>query len=772
MGVLRPGLGICRGAVATVAALLVFMFCQPALSQEIVKRVRAEGERPKIGLVLSGGGAKGLAHIGVLKAIDRAGLHIDYIAGTSMGAIVAAMYACGYSAEQIEQVSRETQWMTLINSRPVLRDISIEEKDEFDNYLMTLPMKGFKPLINTGFFMPYQVMLRLQEVYFPVYKVKDFSQLDIPFRCVATDIASGEAVVLDKGDLAFATRSSMAIPGVFAATNYNGTKLVDGGIVRNFPVRDVIEMGADYVIGVNLFSGLTPAEQTNNMLDVMLQITNFRDAADLKDEKAACDVLIEPDVAQYNAASFSAQEAIFAIGDSTGKAFEPFFRQLADSLHKVYGVPYSPKMRMKPYDPQVRIVDFEFEGLENTNSRLLIHALNLHAGSLYRPADLTNAIKSAMSTGYYNNLVYELVPVGDAGNDVVFRCHVVENPMASVKIALSYNTFTGASIFLDYQRRSLLGRLSTTDFKVAISKTLRFRVKNRTLFGVKANHYIDFEFDHARFEVPTYNDNALSLNVYDYYHDQASALIGHSLSPNQDIGFSLGWEHFNVSPNVGGGDDLIGGHIHDIYANVRRRYNTLDRKFFSQSGSKVDLGVTLGFPLTYNFRSGAAADAIKAEGLYDYKFFARCNFRMEAHQPITDKFCLSEVVGAAASFGDRVFVHRTALGGTHRFLHNHHEFYGLLTAHRYESTFASLRLSAQYNVVSDLYLLLHLNSAVTFKSIDRYVNTLEHFRPKEWIHGGGVSVGYSLLNTLPMDFTLTYSPDDKFNINVNIGYYF
>ena len=249
-----------------------------AQTHEIQKRERTPGERPKIGLVLSGGGAKGLAHIGVLKAIDRSGLHIDYIAGTSMAAIVAAMYACGDSADQIEQVSRETNWMKLISSKPSFEDIGIEDRDEFENYIFRLPMKGIKPQLATGIFEPYQVKTRLREVFFPVSREKDFSKLDIPFKCIATDIGSGDAVVLDSGDLAFATRSSMAIPGVFSATEYNGTKLVDGGIVRNFPVRDVIEMGADYVIGVNLFSGLTPADELGSMLDVMLQITNFRDA--------------------------------------------------------------------------------------------------------------------------------------------------------------------------------------------------------------------------------------------------------------------------------------------------------------------------------------------------------------------------------------------------------------------------------------------------------------------------------------------------------------
>lgn len=739
---------------------------------QIVKRERPEGERPKIGLVLSGGGAKGLAHIGILKAIDRAGLNIDYIAGTSMGAIVAAMYASGYSAEQIEQISRETKWMELINSRPRLRDISIEEKDEFDNYLIVIPMKGLSPQVNTGIFSPYMVKLRLQEVFYPVYKVDDFNQLDIPLRCIATDVANGEAVVLDKGDLAFATRSSMAIPGVFAATEYNGTKLVDGGIVRNFPVRDVIDMGADYVIGVNLFSGLTPAEKMGNIIDVTMQITNFRDAADLKEEKAACDMVIEPDVSRFNAASFDAQDTILAIGDETGADFEPLFRQLADSLHTAFGVPYAKGGRMKPYDPQVRVVGFDFDGFEHTNRKLLVHALDIHAGHFYRPTDFTEAIRRAMSTGYYQNLDYQLEPVGEYGNDVIFKCHVAENPKAFFKVALSYNTFTNASILVDYQRRSLLGRLSTTDFKLAISKNFRFRFRNRTLFGVKDNYYIDLEYDHSRFEVPTYDDYSISSNIYDYDRDDASTLIGYAKSAAQDVSFKLGWEHFRVVPNVGSADDRIEGHVHNFYAAITRRYDTLDRKFLSQRGVKHKATLYVGAFPQYGLKKGLELDSLKSDGLNDYKLYVRLNTRFEFHQMLTDRLGLTEVIGAAASFGDRVFVHQTALGGPGRHMAAHQEFYGLMTAHRYESCFASLRLSSQYNLFDGLYLGVHFNSAATFKSLDRYINDHERFEVKHWLHGGGVSLAYNLLDALPMDFNLMYSPDDKFNVHVNIGYVF
>lgn len=731
----------------------------------------APKQRPKVGLVLSGGGAKGLAHIGVLKAIDRSGLHIDYIAGTSMGAILGAMYACGYSGEQIERISLSTDWMKLINSKPLFSDINIEDKEEFENYTIRIPMKGLSPQFATGFFEPYHVMQRLKEVFFPVYKVDDFSQLNIPFRCVAADLGSGDAVVFKGGDLAFATRSSMAIPGVFSATEYGDTKLVDGGIIRNFPVRDVLDMGADYVIGVNLFSGLTPPDELTNIVGVMMQITNFRDAKDLEEEKAICDMLIEPDVTRYSAASFAAADTILAIGDTIGMEFEPLFKQLADSLHNAFGLPYENPERMAVYDSKVRIFGFEFEGIEKTSAKLLRHSLNLHAGMTYGPADFTEAVKSAMSSGYYNDVNYDLVPVNKETNDVIFKCKVKENPLASLGVGLSYNTFSNASIFLNYRLKSLFKHISVTDIKVALSKNFRFRLRNRTQFGIKSNHWLDAEYSFDKFSIPCYRDYGSMDNSYAYARNNFMLSVGHSYSQTCDMRYALGWEDYNVQRNSRPEAD-VRGHVRNFYASMRRRVNTLNQKYLATSGIRFESEAYLGVLPNHSLKSGQLTDSALFASFDKENFVARLSARLEMHQPVTDRFSLSEVLAMSTAYGGKSFVHKTALGGTAQFLPCHFDFYGLMTAHRYESSIAMLRLSAQYNLVSDVHLLFHLNSAVTFDGIECYAKEKMPFEPKEFIHGGGLSLAYNLLGALPMDFTLMYSPDDRFNVSVNIGYYF
>jgi len=197
-------------------------------------------QRPKVGLVLSGGGAKGISHIGILQAIDSAGLKIDYLTGTSMGSIIGGLYAIGYSGKQIEKISDNLDWDAILSNKPNYTDISIDEKDEYGKYSVELGIKDLKPQIGTGMIESEELWLTLNELFLPVYDIKDFSKFNIPFKCIATDLSDGKAVVLSDGEIVSAVRSSMAIPSVFTAIDKDSTKLVDGGIIRNFPVTDIL----------------------------------------------------------------------------------------------------------------------------------------------------------------------------------------------------------------------------------------------------------------------------------------------------------------------------------------------------------------------------------------------------------------------------------------------------------------------------------------------------------------------------------------------------
>ena len=296
-----------------------------------------QNHRPKIGLTLSGGGAKGLAHIGILKALDSAGLKVDYITGTSMGSIIGALYAIGYPADSIEKMARSINWDFILSNQAPLRTLFMEEKDEYNKYTVELPWVDHGFRLPTGVLQGQELWLKLSEMFFPVYNQKDFSKFCTPYKCIGTDVGNGEAVVMSKGEITSAIRASMAIPSFFTAVDYDNKKLVDGGVVRNFPVRDVKEMGAEFVIGSNVAGGLLTSDKVTNAIQVLLQVAFFREAQDHKEEVGLCDIYVPFEMPQYNMGSFAQSDEILNLGIEEGRKLYPRFKQLADSLNALYG---------------------------------------------------------------------------------------------------------------------------------------------------------------------------------------------------------------------------------------------------------------------------------------------------------------------------------------------------------------------------------------------------------------------------------------------------
>ncbi|CAN5538362.1 hypothetical protein BH11BAC3_BH11BAC3_46420 [soil metagenome] len=343
--------------------LLLFSFLQITQGQQL--------PRPKVGLTLSGGGAKGLAHIGILKAIDSAGLKIDYITGTSMGAIIGSLYAVGYSGRQIEEISRKIDWDLLLSNGVSLRALSMEEKEESGKYAIELPYINRSLKLPGGILDGQELWFKFAELYYPVHKIKDFSKFSIPFKCVASDITTGEAVVIDSGDIATAVRASMAIPSVFTSVDYDGRKLVDGGVTRNFPVIDVKEMGAEYIIGSSVTTGLYPEEKLKTPIDVLLQLVFFKEADDFKKEVPLCNLYIPLPVDDYSMGSFNKVDHLIEIGNKQGRKLYPTLKHLADSLGNGNALSRSDTNRLTKTE-NVFISSYQINGLVKTTETYFI----------------------------------------------------------------------------------------------------------------------------------------------------------------------------------------------------------------------------------------------------------------------------------------------------------------------------------------------------------------------------------------------------------------
>lgn len=263
------------------ATLLALVALTVSTQPEAAEAQLLTGARPKVGLVLSGGGARGVAHIGVLKALEELRVPVDYIAGTSMGAIVGGLYASGMSPDEIERSLAEADWRYLLSDAPPRESRSFrdKERDALLNQNLQIGISRTGEIqLPVGFISGQKLLTKLRELTLPMRRMEDFDRLPIPFRAIATDLGTGQKVVLREGSVAEAMRASMAVPGVFTPFEIRGRALVDGGLSANLPIETVRAMGADIVIAVDVRPELKPAEElesaiavTNQMLDILIQ---------------------------------------------------------------------------------------------------------------------------------------------------------------------------------------------------------------------------------------------------------------------------------------------------------------------------------------------------------------------------------------------------------------------------------------------------------------------------------------------------------------------
>ena len=299
--------------------------------------VAGKGEpRPRIGLVLSGGGARGLAHIGVLKVLEEMRIPVDVIAGTSMGSIVGGLYASGLSPAELEEIVTSVEWNKAFRDKPPLEEQPFRRKQDTQQYQIDFEL-GFKNgqfAVPRGFVQGQGLNYILTMALIHQAAVRDFDRLPVPFRAVAADIETGEAVVIGKGDLATALRASMSIPGVFAPVEMEGKMLVDGGIADNLPMDVARQMGADVLICVDIGTNLRPRDKlqsagsiTAQVMTILIQRNVSAQLATLRPE----DILIKPELGDAGTTDFTKASTILKIGENAARAMKPQLAGLSRS---------------------------------------------------------------------------------------------------------------------------------------------------------------------------------------------------------------------------------------------------------------------------------------------------------------------------------------------------------------------------------------------------------------------------------------------------------
>ncbi|HKX56709.1 MAG TPA: patatin-like phospholipase family protein [Xanthomonadales bacterium] len=578
----------------------------------------AESERPKIGLVLSGGGARGIAHIGVLKALEELKVPIDCIAGTSMGSVVGGLYASGYSPEEIEELVRNTNWNEAFTDRPPRQYQTMRQKQLDSSFLIPhrVGMNSGEIQLPLGAVEGQHLDQILHRAMLVAKDVEDFDDLPIPFRAVATDLVTGQEVVLSEGSLPDALRASMSIPGIFSPVELDGRLLVDGGMANNLPMSVARELCADLVIAVDISAPLLGKEELDSVLTVTEQMTNFLTRKNVEQQLATLgpdDVLVVPVLDGFSSADFENSLSIIQNGYDAVQLQAVQLASLAEAGHDRYvGMPSIEEKAAKPF-----VVNFvEINNDSVINDEIIRSRMQLEMGEPLDLATLERNLDDVYGIDVFQSVTYDLVRDDDGKTGVAINARKRDWGPNYLQFGLRVSDdFSGNS---DYT----MGAAYTRNALNSLGGELRvdFTIGQEDLFELDFYQPVD---ETARWFVEPrvyYSRDILNAFLGDQLRDQVELqgpgtafAVGRNLSSTNMLQaeYRFGRGDINV---ILGGDQLLTDKIEIGELNVEHHHDTLDNLWFPTRGfksklayrlSREDLGSSTNFEQAYGDFSGA-----------------------------------------------------------------------------------------------------------------------------------------------------------------------
>ena len=459
-----------------------------------------KSRKPKIGLVLSGGGAKGLAHIGVLKVLEEAGVEISYVGGTSMGAIVGGLYAAGYSAKQLDSIFNSLDSDALLRDFTPRNSKNFFEKRNDEQYAITLPFKnfriGFPTALSKGLY-NYTTINRLTD---HVRHVRDFSKLPVPFVCIATDIETGQEVVLTKGVLPDAILASGAFPSLYYPVEIDGRLLIDGGVTNNYPIEEIRKMGADIVIGVDVQDGLKDRDNIRGAMGVLVQINNYQMIQKMEEKRQATDIYIKPDISSFSVISFDEGAEIIKKGEEAA-------RLMIDSLKTLGNGSPIIKDRIVTKD-SVNVAQIKISGNKNYTRSYIIGKLSFKPGTKISYEKFNEGVSNLNATQNFNTLSYSFEE-GSKGD--ILNLQVGENPINRyLKFGLHYDGLYKSAVLVNYTQKNLLFRNDVSSLDVILGDNFRYNFNYYLDNGFYLSYGLHSSFNRFNRNLGTdYNNGAL-----------------------------------------------------------------------------------------------------------------------------------------------------------------------------------------------------------------------------------------------------------------------
>jgi len=714
-----------------------------------VQELRAqEKKEPKVGLVLSGGGAKGFAHIGALKVIDSLGIKIDYVAGTSMGAIIGSLYASGYSGKQLEDLFNTIDFNELINDEFPRSSKPFYERENAQKYAVSIPFDNFKINLPSGLSRGQNVYNLLYQLMLPVSKIRDFDHLPIPFFCIATNIETGESIVMDEGYLAEAVTASGALPSLFQPVMINDTILLDGGVTNNFPVEELRAKGMDIIIGVDVQDALKDRESLKTAPEILVQINNFRTINAMKSKAPLTDIYIKPDITNFSVISFDEGRDIIANGEAAAKENMP---QLLDVKRQQHTPINRPELQILD---SIQINSIDISGNERYTRSYLLGKLKFKNNEKISYKDFKEGINNLIATNNFETFRYHLEPSKDnSGYNLVGN--IAESETSTyLKLGVHYDGLYKSAALANLTKKRLLfnndiasldiilGDNSRYNFDYFIDKGfyLSIGVKSRfNQFNKNVNALLALEEDSPLLQ----NLNKIDVELTDFTNQVYIQTIF-----RRDFALRAGAEYKRLKITS---ETIINEDQEDEFTFESTGYFSVfgnlvfddyDNPYFPKSGFYFNGDFHLYLNAS-DFNTDFERFSIaKADIGYAFSFMNNLSLKTEA----SGGFKIGDNSTTTLGFG---------LGGyANNLINNFQSFYGYDYLELSGDSFVKATFTLDYEIFKKHHILVAANYANIEDGI---------FETGEWFSSpdfSGYALGYSLETFLgPLEAKYTYSPD-------------
>lgn len=710
-------------------------------AQQTVKKT----ERPKVAVVLSGGGAKGFAHIGVLKVLEEEGIPIDLIVGTSMGSLVGGIYSIGYNASELETLVKSLNWETVLSDDVPRAFLSRNDQLLKQRYILSLPIDGQKKLsLPQGLLKGQNVLNIFCGLAGNVSKEADFEKFPISFACVAANLETGKEVVLKNGFLPTAMFSSMAIPIAFQSSDRDGVLLVDGGVVNNFPTDVAKRMGADIIIGVDIRNDFYDRKNLKTFDNVMGQLVNFFDQSKDSINNSLYDLIIRPDITGYSISSFnnSAVDSLIIRGRKAAMGLRGQIREIKSK----YGLEPREKSRVLVKPDKWYISDLSFTGNYHLDQDFLRKTLGIKIPGNYTSDEIKNAIDRLYGLGGFDLIYYNLV---DSETGKNLNLNISTKKVFTQNIGLKANTTDAAAILVNTTQKNygnVFGLLSTSaelSINPGLSIMAETNKTNLPTFGINIK---------GKYQNYNIFDKGTKIFKANIFYTSGALYLYQPFLNRFNLGIGLQEEYYSGDIFKKNNDyPITSGETNILLTNAFSylSYDNMDDFYFPRKGTNL----YTEFSLMTDFKSTNEISPVLL-------------FKMRNVFPVSKNTALLlDLYGRAIYNSDFPLPKMTFVGGEpySQYFNYHLPFVGL-SAVNMADRFAYIGLIGLRVKVAD--------SQYVSALFNGLCQTNDMALGKDMIFGGGIKYA---LKTLfgPLDMTLGYSGStDKLTFSANFGYWF